>query len=88
MPDETEILVESVFGVNYKHAFVNMRVGETQVQMMPQKAREVAMLLLEVSESSEQDSFLAHFLMERAGVKDKEKVAMLLADFRSQRGKL
>lgn len=66
--------------------YVELVVGEENVQMRPKKAREVAMMLLESAEAAVQDAVLAEFGKEEIGG-DEEAGARLVMMLRERREK-
>jgi hypothetical protein len=84
MITEKEIWVTSSYGAKARSPLVNFHYQDVVIQMEPEKAREVALMLLEVSEASEQDAFMFEYAQKVIGV-DENSAGGLLIEFRKWR---
>lgn len=81
---EKEFWVTSGYGIKYRKPFVSIHYQDTVIQVGPDKAREIAGMLLEAAEASDQDAFLFEFAKKTIGVDD-AGAAGLLNEFRLYR---
>lgn len=85
--DEIVFSVSTGFGANQRKPYVQVliKAADFMTQMPPDKARELAMNLLEAAEAAEGDGFLMGFLQDDIGIEDVEKQAQVLHLFREYR---
>jgi len=82
--EPTNVSVRSISGQQSRRPIVVLSVGETETQMSPGKAREVALLLLEGADAAESDTFIGEFVRRRVGG-DEVQAVTLLREFREFR---
>jgi len=79
------ITTASGYGANTKQPFVDLLIGDRKpLQLSPDEAREIALRLVEATESAEQDAFLVEWGTESFGG-DQRAAAALLLEFRKWR---
>lgn len=84
MSEQEELWVKSIYGAKARQPFVELHYQDTVLQLEPEKAREVARMLQESAEASEQDAFLFEWAVKDAEVSE-EGAASLLHQFRKWR---
>lgn len=84
MSEEREVWVQSGYGGNTKKPFVAFHYQDVVIQLDPEKAREIAMMLLESAEAAEQDAFMVEFAGEECGTTEQGAVS-ILAHYRGWR---
>lgn len=84
--DMVVFYVSNGFGHRAQAPYVQIVIeaADFMTQMPPEKARELAMNLLQCAEAAEQDAFFISFLREKVGAED-HQVAGLLVQFREWR---
>lgn len=60
-PRRNEAAVTSGYGANTRQPFVELRVNDSQSQMTPAKAREIALMLFAAADAAESDGFIVQF---------------------------
>ena len=78
---EKIIYVASIVGMNTGLPLVEIRLGSEKAQLDPDEAREVAMNILEASNSAITDLWLVEFAMSRIEI-DQARAGQLLNEFR------
>lgn len=78
MSDESSFGVTSIYGRETRQGLVEIKLGSSDVQVSPAKAREMAMFLLEAASAAEGDEALMRVL-DRAGVSDRRTMQTLMA---------
>jgi len=69
VPDEETIehrlTVTSLFGLRTRQPLVRLEDGQYQIQMPPDEARRIAIMLLECAAAAEHDAFMFRFTAEK-----------------------
>lgn len=86
MSEERELWINSIYGSKARQPFVEFHYQDTVIQLAPEKARKVAMMLLESAEAAEQDAFLTEWAEKECGAGE-EGAVKLLFFFREWREK-
>ena len=81
---EIDVNVASLFGYNDRKGYVEFSLGETKMQITPNKAKEIGMMLFEAAEAAECDEYIGTYFKDKVGMDDKQ-LSVLLNDFRSHR---
>lgn len=86
MTDEQEIpvWVTSIYGHHTRQGIVELSVGEHKTQILPEKAREIAHMLIDAAEAAETDEFLMDTFIGVVGLDDRS-AAQMLNQFRQAR---
>lgn len=84
--DRTDISVSAIYGHKTRRGMVEMQLGDVSHQMLPAKAREIAVFLLEAAGAAEGDEALMRIL-ERSG-EDEQRAAQMLMALRIERGSI
>jgi hypothetical protein len=80
-----DVWVTSLYGAATRQPIVEMTVDHKRVlACSPEKAREIASMLSEVSHAAEMDAFFFEFASEKLGV-DEQRAAALMNEFRQWR---
>ena len=84
--EEGILYAESIFGRNMRRGMVRLSYGITfDIVISPEEARFFAMSIMEAAQAAETDEILMSWLHDTVGVKDDEKKAAILVDFRNIR---
>lgn len=83
---EIPVRVTSMYGARTQQPIVTLVVGDTMHQFTPDKAREIAGMLVECAEAAEQDGFLVEWGADAMGLSP-EQAARLVTEFREYRRK-
>lgn len=86
MGEDSELWINSIYGSKAREPFVEFHYQDTVIQFSPEKAREVAMMLLESAEAAEQDGFLIEWAEKECGATE-EGAVKILAFYREWREK-
>lgn len=78
MTDDVDVGVRSIFGAHTSRGLVELAVGETEIQITPAKAREIAAFLVEAATAAEGDEVLMRVL-ERVGMSAQRSAHVLMA---------
>lgn len=84
-PEPTHIFVTSLVSSKTLEPRVQIEIGECKTQCSAEKAREIALMILEASEAATSDAFLIRFLMEKIGAPLDGAMGVLLQEFRAFR---
>ena len=83
---ENILYAESILGKNLRRGMVRLSKGITfDVIISPEEARFFAMSIMEAAQAAETDEILMTWLQNAVGVKDDDKAAAILIDFREIR---
>jgi len=78
------LFATSIYGMEQRKPFVNLRHQDWVVQITPVEAREWALNILECAEASEQDAFLVEFLSDNLNL-ELEVAVRVLHEYRGWR---
>jgi len=81
-----QISITSTYGYTTQKPYVELSMDSSPAQFSPDKAREIALWLLEASDASESDAVLMAFARDQIGL-DERRSAQLLDQFRQYREK-
>lgn len=77
--------ITSIVSMRDKKSYVQLHLGNTDIQLSTAEAIEHARRLLHVAAGADADAFLVWFLRDRVGIEDQNKANAVLQDFREFR---
>lgn len=83
-PNPPRLHIEVIYGPKSQSGLVKLRIGSHELQMMPARARALAVELHHHAVTAEHETLLVTFLTEKTGL-DATDARSLLAEFRQLR---
>lgn len=84
-PEPQHVFVTGLVSSKTLQPHVQIEIGDCKTQCSAEKAREIALMMLEASEAAMSDAFLIRFFVEKTGAQVDGAMGVVLQDFRAFR---